>query len=99
MHRVFGLRPGSNFRVRLPADKKFYLWLTVEKMHALTVFMKNYLRSYGCSDTNFMATVKCTNQEIETQIETIETLIIGIQIYFVIKNIILLFKTCFFAVN
>ena len=52
MYRVFGLRLGPNFGVWPAADKNFYLWLTVEKILALAVFTKKYLRSCGCAATN-----------------------------------------------
>ena len=60
--------------------------LTVEKMHVFVVFTEKYLRSYGCSGTNFTATVNCTNPKIKTQTEIIETQITGIKIYSVIKK-------------
>ena len=41
MYSVCALLLGPNFGVRLMADKKFYLRLTVEKMHALVVFTEN----------------------------------------------------------
>ena len=44
MYRVYGLRLGPNFVVRLAADKNFYLQLTVEKMHAFAVFNDFNLR-------------------------------------------------------
>ena len=62
--------------MRPAADKNFYLRLTVEKMHAFAVFSDKYLRSYGCSDTNFTAGIKCTNPKTEI----VETQIIGIKI-------------------
>ena len=55
-------------------------------MHAFAVFTEKYLRSYGCSSTNFTAIVNWTNPKTEIQIEIVETQIIGIQIYFVIKK-------------
>ena len=84
MYIVCALLLGSNFGVRLMADKKFYLRLTVEKMHALVVFTEKYLRSKGFSSSNDTATVNCRNPKTEIQIEIIETQIIGKQIYFVI---------------
>ena len=72
MYRVGGLRIGPNFKGRLVADKNFYLQLTVEKMHALAVFSDKYLRSYGCSDTFFTATVNCTNPKYQILSEIIK---------------------------
>ena len=61
---------------------------------------KKYLWSYGCSSTNFKATVNFTNPKNEIKIEIIETQIIGIQIYILIKkNIPFKRQTCLFAVN
>ena len=92
MQRVCGLRLGPNFEVRVTAGKNFYLWLTFEKMHVLAVSMEKYLWSYGCSGTSFTSAVNCTNPKTEIQIEIIETQIIGIQIYFIIKKIFLHFS-------
>ena len=55
-------------------------------MQVFAVFIEKYFRSYGCSGTNFTATINCTNSKTELQIEIIETKTIGIQIYFVIKK-------------
>ena len=82
MCRVCSLRLDPNFGLRQTADNNFYLWLTVEKVHAFAVFTEKYLRSYGCSGTNFMAVINCTNPKTEIQIEIIETEITRIQIYF-----------------
>ena len=57
----------------------------VEKMDTFAVFTGKCLWSYGCSGTNFTATVNCRNPTTEIQIEIIKTKIIGIQIYFVKK--------------
>ena len=84
MYSVCALLLGPNFGVRLMADKKFYLRLTVEKMHALVVFTEKYLRSKCFSSSKDTATVNCRNPKTEIQIEIIETQIIGKQIYFVI---------------
>ena len=101
MYKVCGLLLDPNFGVRLTADRNFYLRLTVEKMHAFAVLTEKCLWSYGRGGTKFTATVNCTNPKTEIQIEIIETQITGIQIYFVIKKIFLLFsaKLFFFAVN
>lgn len=48
--------------------------------------MEKYLPSCGCSGTNFMATVNGTNPKPEIEIEIIETQIIEMQIFFVIKK-------------
>lgn len=85
-HRVYGLKLSPNFAVRLAADKNFHLRLTIEKMHTFVVLNDEYLRRYGCSDTNFTAMGKCTNPKTEI----IEIQIIGIQIDFVIKQVFLL---------
>ena len=42
-------------------------------MHVIAVFTEKYLQSYGCSGTNFTATVNCRNLKTEIQIEIIET--------------------------
>ena len=68
--------------MRLAADKDFYLRLTVEKMHAFEVFSDKYLRRYGCNNTNFTATVNCTNTKSLILSEIIEIQIIGIPIDF-----------------
>ena len=62
------------------AEKKYYLWLPVGKMHAFAVFTEIYLRPNGCSDTNFTAAVKCTNLKTKIQSEIIQIEIIEIQI-------------------
>ena len=59
--RVCGLWLGPNFGVQLTAEKNFYLWITVERMHPFAVIIKKYLRSYGCSGTNLNATLNCRN--------------------------------------
>ena len=87
---VCGLQLGPNFGMRLTAYKNFYLPLTIEKIHVLIVVTKKYLRSYGCSGTNFTAAVRITNPKTGMQIEIIKTQIIAIQIYFLIKRILLL---------
>ena len=79
MYRVCGLRLGPNFVLRLVTEKNFYLRLTFEKMHAFVVFKDKYLRPYGCSNTNVMATVNCTNSKTEILSEIIEIQMIGIQ--------------------
>ena len=72
MHRVFRLQLGPNFGVRLTADKNLCWRLAVEKTHVFAVFMEKYLRSYGCSGTNFAVTANCTNPKTEIQIEIIK---------------------------
>ena len=62
--------------------KNFYLRLTVEKMHAFTVFNNFDLRPCSCSDRAYTATVNCANPKTETLSEMIEIKIIGIQIVF-----------------
>ena len=61
-------------------------------MYAFAVFAEKYLWSFGCSGTNFTATVNFTNPKSEIQIEIIETQIIGIQVYFVIKKYFSIFS-------
>ena len=51
-------------------------------MHAFAVFNDQYLRPYGCSDTNFTATVNCTNPRTEILSEMIGIYIIEIPIDF-----------------
>ena len=53
------------------------------------IFMETYLCSYDCIDTNFTATDDCTDPKTEIQFEIIETQITGIQIYFVMKKVLL----------
>ena len=85
MYRVCGLRLGPNFVLWLAADKNFYLWLTVEIMHAFAVFSDKYLRPYGCSDTIFAVTVNCTNPKSEILSKIIEIQIIGVPINFLFR--------------
>ena len=92
IYRICGLRLGPNFWVWLTAEKNFYLRLTTEKMHGFAAFTEKYLWSYSCSGINFTATINCTNPKTEIQIKSIETQITGMQIYFVIKKIFLLFS-------
>ena len=77
MYRVFGLRLGPNFAVRLAAEKNFYLRLTVGKMHAFDNACNRYLRPHGCSNTHFTATVNCPNPKTEVLSEIIEIQTIG----------------------
>ena len=84
-YRVCGLWLCPNFGVRLRGDENVYLPLTAEKMHAFDIFTENYLQWCGCSDTNFTVTLNGINPKTRIQIETIETKITGIQIYFVVK--------------
>ena len=63
MYSVCVLWLWSNYGVWPAADKKCYLQLTVEKMHAFAVFTDKYLRPYGCNDSNFTATVNCVNSK------------------------------------
>lgn len=65
MFRVCSLQLGPNFGARLAADKNFYLRLAVEKSDAFAAFTEKYLRSYGCTGTNFTATVKCRNLKLK----------------------------------
>ena len=51
------------------AEDMFYLRLTVEEMRAFVVFSEKYLRTYGCSDTNFATVVICTYTKTEIQRE------------------------------
>ena len=85
--------------MRVAAGKNFYLRLTVEKMHAFAVFNDKYLRSNGCSDTNFTATIKCTNLKTEIQSEMNKTQIIGINISFVIKLELKVIKQSFYHLS
>ena len=82
MYMVCGLRRDPNFVVRPAAEKNFYLRLTVEKMHAFAVFSNKCLRTCGGNNTNFTATVNCTNPKTEILSEIIEKKIIRIQINF-----------------
>ena len=59
-------------RLLLAADNNFYLWLTVEKIHAFAVFNDKYLRPYRCSDRNFTATVNFTNPKTQIVSKIIE---------------------------
>ena len=43
---------GPNYVVWLAAEKNFYLWLTVEKMHAFALFNNRYVQLSGCSNIN-----------------------------------------------
>ena len=61
-----------NFIIIFAADKNFYLRLTVEKVHAFLILNDKYLRLHGCSDTNFRATVKCTNPETEIKVKSLK---------------------------
>ena len=70
--KILRLRLVPNFVVRLVANKNYYLRLTVGKMPAFEVFNDLYFQPYGCSDTNFTATVKNTNPKTEIQSEIIE---------------------------
>lgn len=70
MYRVSGWRLGPDFAVRSVVEKNHF-WLTVEKMFAFTVFTNTYLRPYGCSSTNFTATVNRTYPK--TKIPSSET--------------------------
>ena len=66
-------------------------WFLYDKdlrQDALAVFTEKY----GCNGTNFVATVNSTNLKTEIEIDIIKKQIIGIQIYFVIKKIFLLFS-------
>ena len=53
----------------------------------------------GCSDTNFTATIKCTNPKTEIQSEMNETQIIGINISFVIKLELKVIKQSFYHLS
>lgn len=74
------LRLVPNFGVPLTAGRKFHLQLTIKKMHMFAIFIEKRLRPYGCCETNFTATVNCSNPKTETQLEIIETEVSGIQI-------------------
>ena len=65
MYRVCSLQLCPNIAVRPAIIRKFYLRLTVDKMHTSEVFNKKYLRSYRCSSTSITVTVNCTNLNIE----------------------------------
>ena len=69
MYSVWGPRLAPNFGVRPAAEDMFYLRLTVEEMRAFVVFSEKYLRTYGCSDTNFATAVICTYTKTEIQRE------------------------------
>ena len=72
MYRVFGLRLGPNFVMRLVMDKNIYLPLTVEKMHAFADFNDDYLHPHGCGDANSTATVNCINSKIEIKVKSLK---------------------------
>ena len=55
MYRIGGLQLGPR--------------LTVEKMHASAVFNEKYLRSYGCSGTNFTATFSCRDLKLKNKLK------------------------------
>ena len=71
MYRVCGLLLGPNFGVRLRVEK-FYLRLTVGKMHAFAVFNKKYLRLHGCIGPNFTATVNCRNLKLKCKLKPLK---------------------------
>ena len=72
MYRVYGLRLGPNFVLRLGADKSFSLRLTIEKVHTFAIFNDKYLQPYDCSDISFTATVKCTNPKTEIKVKPLK---------------------------
>ena len=76
MYRIYGLRLGPNFGMRLVAGKNISLRLTFEKMYPFAVFTEKYLRPYGCNDTNFTAVVNCGNPKTEMQSKIIKIEII-----------------------
>ena len=49
-------------------------------MHTFAGFSEEYLQSFGCSDVNCTAVVKCANLKTKIQGEIIEIEIIEIQI-------------------
>ena len=49
-------------------------------MKVFPVFIEKYFGPYGCSETSFTATVKCTNMKTKIQSEIIGKEIIGMQI-------------------
>ena len=79
MYRVRGLRLTQISEAQLAADKNFYLWLAVEKMHAFAVFTEKKLRPYGCSGKNFTAAGNCTSTNIEIHSKIIEIYIFEIK--------------------
>ena len=87
MYRFCGLRLGPNLGMRPAADKKFYLRLTVQKMHTFVLFTEKYLRPCGCSDTNVTAAVNCANQSEITDIEIIEIIVCNKKIYLLVTNV------------
>lgn len=44
---------GRNFEVQPPAEKNFYLRLTIENMYAFAVFANKYLHPCGSGGTSF----------------------------------------------
>ena len=92
MYRVCHLRLDPDFGVWSGADKKFYL--------LLTVFTEKCLQSRSCIGINFMTSVNCRNPKTEMQSEIIKMQVIEIQIWFLIKQIFLLYEqqTCFLAI-
>ena len=87
MYRFCGLRLGPNLGMRPAADKKFYLRLTVQKMHTFVLFTEKYLRPCGCSGTNVTAAVNCANQSEITDIEIIEIIVCNKKIYLLVTNV------------
>ena len=78
MYKVCSLRLCLKLRVWPTTENKFYLCLTVGKMHAFAVFTGKYLRPYDCSETNFTLRLKCTNLKTKIENEIIEIEIIKI---------------------
>ena len=79
MYRVFSLRLEPNLAVRPVSGNKFYLRLTIEKMHLFAVFTKKYLRPYDCSVINFTAAMNFANPKTETQSQINEIEIVEMQ--------------------
>ena len=66
MYKVCGLRLGPNFVVRLAADKNFLFAVCGREKSLFAVFSDKYLRSYGCSDTNFTAMVNWNHEWVKS---------------------------------
>ena len=75
-----GLWQDLNTGVQPAADKKFYLRLTIDKMHVFVDFTDKYLQSYGYSATNFRFAINCSNPNAEVQSKIIEIDIIETEI-------------------
>ena len=72
MYRVCDLRLEPNLGVWPTAGKKFYLLLTIEKMHLFAAFNKKYLRPYCCSAIGFTAAVNLADPKPKYKIKSMK---------------------------